>query len=344
MELIKVAEAFIEKIRKDYPNDISIVALCGSYVYNDIHHKSDLDFYFIPKTERGYQVAKTFILNDISFDFWGLSWDRATSMANYNEENVSIIVGSQVIYYSSEEDLERFRELQKNGERISKFEFRKKAMVQLEKSYSIYFDMLNDGNDLHRVKLKAIEILRTLSYAIALLNCTFVRRGWGKLLSEICDMNLVPTNFPLLYENILHSYDCKELICKSQQIIINTKALIDSQTEKNTPSDFRNVFNGFYEEEKSYYNKIIHGCEIGDYQTVVLATAALENIIIDFLNKTGTSYNEFPKLLTAINKVSLIEFISLIESHEKCFVDLLKSKNMDIISYECLDSLINDIV
>lgn len=343
MELIKVAEAFIEKIRKDYPDDISIVALCGSYVYNDIHDKSDLDFYFIPKTERGYQVAKTFILNDISFDFWGLSWDRATSMANYNEENVSIIVGSQVVYYSSEEDLERFRELQKIGEQISKFEFRKKAIVQLEKSYSIYFDMLSYGSDLHRVKLKAIEILRILSYAIALLNCTFVRRGWGKLMSEICDMNFVPMDFPLLYENILQSYDCKELTCKSQQIIINTKALIDSQTPKTMPSDFTKIFNGFYEEEKSYYNKIIHACEIGDYQTVVLATASLENIIIDFLNETGTSYNGFPKLLTAINNTSLIEFISLIKSHERYFINLLKRKNVDIVSYQCLDSLINDI-
>jgi len=76
---------------------------------------------------------------------------------------------------------------------------------------------------------------------------------------------------------------------------------------------------------------------------VVLATASLENIIIDFLNETGTSYNGFPKLLTAINNASLIEFISLIKSHERCFINLLKSKNVDIVSYQCLDSLINDI-
>lgn len=343
MELIKVAEALVEKIRKDYRNDISIVALCGSYVYNDIHDKSDLDFYFIPETERGYQVAKTFILDDISFDFWGLSWDRAISMANYNEENVSIIVGSQVIYYSSEEVLKRFHQLQQVGEKISKAEFREKAISQLKKSYSIYFDMLAKGNDLHRVKSKAIEILRTLSFAVALLNCTCIRRGWGKLLSEIINMNFIPADFPSLFEDIISSYDSYELIDKTQKLIINTKALIDSQAEKSVPEDFRNIFSGFYEEEKSYYNKIIHACEVGNFQTVVLATAALENIIIDFLHKAGTSYDGFPKLLSLIHKNDLKEFISLLKYHEECFVDLLKSRNVDIVSYKCLGSFVNDI-
>lgn len=344
MELIKVAETFIEKIKKDYPNDISIVALCGSYVYNDIHDKSDLDFYFIPKTERGYEIAKTFLVDGISFDFWGLSWDRATSMANYNEENVSIIVGSQVVYYSSEEDLDRFQQLQRFGAQISKSEFRKKAIVELEKSYSIYMDMLTGRDDLHSVKLKSVQILRTLSYSISLLNCTFVRRGWGKLLSEINSMTLVPDEFSFIYESILNSSDCDELISKSQEMIINTKALIDSQAEKSIVADFRKVFNGFYEEEKSYYNKIIHACEIRDYQTVVLATAALENIIIKFLNKTGISYNGFPRLLTSINKENLIEFINILNLHEKCFIDLLISKNVSIISYNSLEGFIADIV
>lgn len=32
MELIKVADALVEKIKRDFANDISLVALCGSYI------------------------------------------------------------------------------------------------------------------------------------------------------------------------------------------------------------------------------------------------------------------------------------------------------------------------
>ena len=82
MDLIKVADLLIDKIKRDYKNDIAIVALCGSYIYGDTHQKSDLDFYFIPKTERGYEMSQCFILEDIGFDFWGMSWERAKSLAD----------------------------------------------------------------------------------------------------------------------------------------------------------------------------------------------------------------------------------------------------------------------
>lgn len=63
MNIFKIAELFIEKISRDYPDDISLVAVMGSYIYNDTHDKSDLDLYFVPKTDRGYNLGFTFILN-----------------------------------------------------------------------------------------------------------------------------------------------------------------------------------------------------------------------------------------------------------------------------------------
>lgn len=340
MDRIRVAEAFIDKIKREYADDISIVALCGSYVYNDIHDKSDLDFYFIPKTQRGYEIGKTFLINDITFDFWGLSWERANAMANYNEENVSIIVGGQVIYYASDEDLDRFHALQTLGQNISKEEFREKAVRELNKSYGHYFDMLSNKNDLHIVKSASINILRILAFSIALLNCTCVKRGWGKLLSEIMAMNVVPQNFETLYVTILKSNDCIELIRTCEQMILNTKACIASQSNQERDVVFADMFNLFYEEMKSYYNKIIHACKIGDYQTVVLATSALENSIIASLVATKTDFSKLPKLLTAIDGTNLMEFIGLIQTHEKHFVDILKSNHVNITCYESMENFL----
>ncbi len=344
MDRIKVAQAFIEKIKNEYPDDISLVVLCGSYVYNDIHEKSDLDFYFIPKTQRGYELATTFLIEDISFDFWGLSWERATSMANYDEENVSIIVGGRVIYYSSDEDLERFRSLQLMGQQFSDEDFRKKSLRELNKCYGFFFDMLCFENDLHNVKSMAINILRTLSFSIALLNCTCVKRGWGKLLSEINAMEIVPVDFGKLYLSLLESNNCADIIQMSKQIIKNTKDAIDSKRPEKAGLKFTDTFSNFYEEMKSYYYKIIHACEINDYQTVVLASSALENLIISLLKATSTDFSKLPKLLTSINTDDLKDFISLIELHEKCFLEILKNNNVTITQYENIEMFLSKFV
>lgn len=343
MDRIKVAEALVDKIKREYADDISIVALCGSYVYNDIHDKSDLDFYFIPKTQRGYEIGQTFLIDGITFDFWGLSWERAADMANYGEENVSIIVGGQVIYYASDEDLKRFHTLQTLGKHISKEDFHKKAVRELNEAYALYFNLLSNKSDLHKVKSISINILRTLAFSIALLNCTCIKRGWGKLLSEIMAMDIVPQDFDMLYINILKSYDCTELIKMSEQIILSTKESIELQSQEETYVEFADMFNLFYEEAKSYYNKIIHACEIGDYQTVVLTTASLENLIIESLETTKTNYSKLPNLLTVIDENNLKAFIGLLETHEKYFVYILKTQNINITSYEGIESFLESL-
>jgi predicted nucleotidyltransferase len=47
---------FIEEIKTDYPDDVAIMSVYGSYIHNATHEQSDIDFYFIPKSEIGIFV------------------------------------------------------------------------------------------------------------------------------------------------------------------------------------------------------------------------------------------------------------------------------------------------
>ena len=88
---------FIEKIKTDYPDDVAIMSVYGSYVHNATHEQSDIDFYFIPKSEKGFSLATTFIVDGIGFDFWALSWERAEKLANRNCGFVSLIADAEVV-------------------------------------------------------------------------------------------------------------------------------------------------------------------------------------------------------------------------------------------------------
>ena len=102
------AELLIEKIKKDYKDDIALVVMMGSRLYNDTHKKSDLDLYFVPKTKRGEQLGFVFIIDGIGFDFWPISWERMERIANFDERIPAIISEGKVLYYGSNEDLARF--------------------------------------------------------------------------------------------------------------------------------------------------------------------------------------------------------------------------------------------
>ena len=58
------------KIKVKYSDDIAVVVCYGSYITGSAYQKSDLDFFFIPKTNKGYEMNMQFIIDDIGYDFW----------------------------------------------------------------------------------------------------------------------------------------------------------------------------------------------------------------------------------------------------------------------------------
>ncbi|MBS4026507.1 MAG: hypothetical protein KGZ96_12640, partial [Clostridia bacterium] len=112
-ELMKIADLFVEKIKRDYPDDVACVVIMGSVVFNQTHKRSDLDLFYVPKTNRGYNLGTTFIINGIGFDFWPISWERLERIASYEERITSIILDGKIIYYNTEEDLNKYESLKK---------------------------------------------------------------------------------------------------------------------------------------------------------------------------------------------------------------------------------------
>ena len=54
-------------ISRFWPVTVHTLRACPSQV-------SDLDFYFIPSTPRGYEMSYQFIVDDIGYDLWPVSW------------------------------------------------------------------------------------------------------------------------------------------------------------------------------------------------------------------------------------------------------------------------------
>jgi len=229
MNLIESAEILIEKIQKDYKEDIAVVVVMGSYIYNETHSRSDLDMYFVPKTERGRNLGKVFIIDGIGFDFWPISWERLERMANHEERTTSIITEGQILYYGAEEDLENFNRLREKAlDTSDRKKFIEKSNKQFEKTYQSYFQLLLDQS-LTDARKHAMEIISSITYATALLNGTTIKRGRGKLKKEILNMNLVPKDFSSLYDTVFVSKDITAIKNNYGQLMVNMRNLLEEE-------------------------------------------------------------------------------------------------------------------
>jgi len=340
MDLIKVADIIVEKIKKEYKDDIAIMCLYGSYIYGDIRENSDIDFYFIPKTPRGYKIMKAFIIGEIGFDFWPLTWERVEKIARYGERTVPIVADAQIVYFSTEEDLERFKNLQAialKPEGIIDFEARIRAL--LNESYALYFSVLQDRADFTSAKLHAVHLLDNLAEIIAVANHTYIKRGWGYVVGEIIAMKIVPDGFEKLFKEVVLAEDSETLTESAFKLLQATK---ESVIKPDTPPDIKQAFWQLFEEEKSVYNKACRGCDNADPVLAARAGASVQDEIIRCIGIEAYRKAGFIDMVTAFSKKDLAGYKKVVIAHERQFEHFLASNGISITRYAGVEEFEKD--
>lgn len=340
MERMKAAELLIEKIEKDYKDDIACVVIMGSTIYNDTHDKSDLDLYFIPKTERGYQLQDVFIIDGVGYDFWAVSWEFIEKLSNHELRITSILTEGKVLYYGDEEDQRKFQKLKERAlNENDRDTFFNRVEIQLKESQNLLF-ILNEENSLHKVRQYAIEMIGAVTYGIALLNRTTIKRGRGKLKNEILQMAIVPKKFERDYDTVFISNEVSSIKRASKSLV---KQLINSLQEerKKTGSsiDFNDAFGGYYEELINFYNKLERACQTNDpYAALIVATEITKEIENGFKG-TDVSPGELPDLIEPYNPQDLKGLASAGKKHQKALLEILDRKKVPVKSYENFEEL-----
>lgn len=338
MNVITAAELLIDKIKKDYKDDIALVVIMGSYIYGETHSRSDLDMYYVPKTKRGRDLGFTFIIDNIGFDYWPISWERLERIASHDERITSIITEGKILYYSSEEDIEKFNQIkQKALDTSDRKKFIQKASDKLDEVYKHYFKLIN-SKTFAECRIHAINIIFSLTYAISLLNGDTIKRGRKKLKQEILNMPLVPNNFSELYDTVFISNDINQIKASYEKLISNTEILILKE-KIDEPISFKENLKGFYEELINFYNKIYHACEINDSVTALFASVEITHEIEQILKGTNVSIKELPDLVGAYNPNNLESFALMAKNHQTKFVQLLANNGVQIKEFNNFDEL-----
>lgn len=264
----------INKVRLEYSRDVSLLVVYGSYVNTTADSMSDIDFYFIPKTNKAYQLSRTFIIDGIGYDLFPMSWERVEGLATFNESLTPLLGNAEIVFSVSDEDRKRFEKLRGvlNKNLADVAFMRQKAIDKLSQAIRSR-NKLVVQNDLCNCRLFAGDILLQMADAIAYENQTYFKRGLKTQFADLKTMRKLPYGFMEGYEAVIRANTviqiqerCGNLIALCEDFLdfdIKTpvvSAVTDKPVQELPPIDFKQLAD-LYGEIISLFNKVYSCCE-----------------------------------------------------------------------------------
>lgn len=328
----------VEKIETLYSEDISLLICYGSYVTGDYGAMSDIDFFFVPKTKKGYELGYQFILNHIGYDLWPVSWERLTAISNLEEQIASILMDGEVLFAISENELLKLADLKNNlKQNLNNMSVVMKTSLRyIDKAKAIYFDMQNHESNL--IFIDAVKLAETLLFAIALINGTYIRKGIKRIEDEIDRFSTVPVRYLETYRKLIRTNNSAEVQHLANELIAETDKIWKTKFENGRENADISELAGFYEEFKSTYNKLLLACDEKNYENAYYAGFMIDRETQLFLNNYA-SPETFPGILNEILRNDYEIMRAKCIEHEQQLITLLNENHIEINVHSDINEL-----
>lgn len=330
------------KVKTEYPQDISLVCVYGSAVNGTMNAKSDLDCYFLPKTERGYELATTFILEGVGYDIYPVSWQRLEDIANLRSGMQPLVGDAQILYCATEEDAMRFAALREMlRQNLQSQSYTREMTGERCREAASLLAALEISEQLPLARKLAGRLIVTLADAIALYHRDYfhfgLKRQYADLLSGIPG---IPEHLARGYRNVIEGESVPEVIHRAKIFFtevcnhigiapvpppVRPMAPIEAATP-NGPA-----LAALYQEICSTFNKIYVCRETGDSVLAFLSAVTLQWDLDDALSLGCPRYD----LLSAYHPQALHRLADTARQIEQNLIRCILDNGGTLRSYSC---------
>lgn len=343
----KVVEWITNKVKIEYADDISLVLIYGSCINGTANSKSDVDCYYIPKTERGYNLEIGFIIDGVGYDLFPISWERVARIADLQECLLPLVGDVQVIYCGDSSDLERFKDIQsKMHSNLANDEYVKDIARKRCEDASRMCEQIKLSSSLPEVRKIAGHVIMTLADAVAIYNHDYFHFGLKKQYENL-DSNFpdIPQNIVTGYKQVVTSLNQNDVINRTVDLLKNVcdymQITVESQVDIISNEVVAEDINaswlaGLYEEISSTFNKIYVCCEKGNYILAFLSAVCLQRELDDAKEAGSPSYD----LLSYFDYRELGKLAERTRMIETDFVELITNSGGNIKSYDNFEQFV----
>jgi hypothetical protein len=352
----RLTEWVIGKIKTEYPDDIALLIAVDGFSVNNDGHGEPFD-YFVPVTERGNELAQTFIIGGVGNDLYPRSWERCERTANLDDWATFCLGLGKILYSRSKEDAERFEAVRyKLFANLRNPEFiYMKALERLDSALDMYRTMMFEDR-LYKVRGLAGFIHYYLAMGVAYLNHTYIAdSGWNQgMLTMYAKWEFLPMHFLEYYELILAAKTVGELRSISYLLITSTRQFIAERKPQSAPTvkqpDYRGLAD-WYQELRTTWNRIYYYCKTGNSDAVFLDACNLQNEFsimndeFDFFHSFNAeeqfNFGEM-NLLGVFDAGNLEPLCKRANELEKIIISAIESHGINIRCYKTLEEFLAD--
>ncbi|QUL57297.1 nucleotidyltransferase domain-containing protein [Paenibacillus tritici] len=291
----KLINMVIERAKRDYPEEIAIIGLTGSFRTGDFHDKSDLDLIIINNNNQGWGISSCFILGDVGYDIYCTPWEtRIEEQAALEHPMIASLVDLQVLYCAKPEYLEKLSAYQQRAlEALDKpigSECLGRAKKWIDLAKQEYANTLL-AEDLGAVRLASAEVVYNLVNALSHMNNTYFKRGLKRYLEDSAAYRYIPENYEAIYMNVIRAKSVDEIRSTSQLLLKSILDLYHTMVQEyaNQPVPTYDNLAGSYEELWcNYRNKVIASTEAKDASYAFYAAMGAQEFLDDMTDSLGT--------------------------------------------------------
>jgi hypothetical protein len=328
----------IEKIKTEYADDVALLIGVPSAEFESDSHGVCFD-YFIPATERGLELSRTFILDGIGYDLYGRTWERMERTAALNDPAIPCLADGIILYSRSDEDTRRFEALQKKlTENLSDKVFTYRAALGLlDEAMAIYRTMIfEDSGNLSKMRVAAGSILYLLTTGVAYICETYPKfhteNNYSKVMSKYADYN----------SNLRNTQSGDELKLLAYNVILSMRKYL-SEHKPNLPAPEKTpdwtAIAEIYQEICQKWHRLYQYCISGNSGG---AFDECFNIQIE-LNALSDEYGlEKSDLLGAYNENDLQSVSTLAKAIEDGLTEAIAANGVKLRKYDTIEEFLTD--
>ena len=318
----KLIDMVIKKTKRDFPKEIALIGLSGSFSTNDFHEKSDLDLIIVNNTDVGWGISDCFIFDDVGYDIYCTPWGKLEEMALLDTPYTSLLTELKILYFADEKYLDKFNNLKEKAfenlaQPIGENVIRRSAKY-LNLAKQTYSEaMLSD--EIGHVRYASSKLVLHGINGIVSLNNTYIKRGMKRYLEDLAIYKYLPKHFEKLYMSIVVAKTVDEIRLASLAFLQSFIELYENMKDEFIPKKTPTVKNlkGTYEELWcNCRNKIIKSTAVGDKSYAFLVASGTQNYFDEMMDLCGTPKFNLMKHFDADNLNSFCEkFLEMMDEY-----------------------------
>lgn len=294
-DVFKVAEILVSHAVSAHGDDIGIIAYYGSHAKGLASAASDLDIFYIPDEGKARTLSSQFVLDDLPYDFWPLSWERAEAIADAKREwavSASLIADAKVLHHRSQSDFDRFNGLKGRIAELMGPAGRKTMIERALDAFKSTLFWLGQvrlalaADDVPGMRWAGLNFVNSAINCLAMVNQTYFTKGWGTNLPQVMEMRRKPDRLDEMVRGITMAEGTGTVVDSADRLAKDVRGiLIAAYEELYEPRNPKDVFKDFYFFVFEYTNKILSASERGDAMAANAAAFLLQYELCNMMNQ-----------------------------------------------------------